>query len=304
MMVMKRNLSLLSILLALALVSPLALTTACGGEGSGEKITYIIADPTGDWGYPSPYAHYSRGPGYTRMSFVFDTLIWKDESGFVPALAEEWEYVEAENAYVFHLRNNAKWHDGEKITAEDVVFTIDYLKQHPYPFVTLIGPSGVKQTAVVDQYTVKLYLEQNYAPFLNDVAGTLVILPKHIWEMVERPEKFTGPEAVIGSGPFKLVDYSKEHGSYLYEAYDEYYLGRPAIDRLEFSKMSEEMVPAALKQGIIDAGDIAPEVLEDIQAAGFAIIKGTYSWNAKMTMNHKKEPLSDKRLRQGPGLRY
>ena len=44
--------------------------------------TYTIADPTGDWGYPSPYLRYSRGPGYIRSSFVFDNLIWKDETGF------------------------------------------------------------------------------------------------------------------------------------------------------------------------------------------------------------------------------
>ena len=63
-----------------------------------------IADSTGDWGYPSPYGHYSRGPGYIRMSLIFDTLIWKDQNGFVPALAETWEYLSDEKAYVFHLR--------------------------------------------------------------------------------------------------------------------------------------------------------------------------------------------------------
>ncbi|MGD9912235.1 ABC transporter substrate-binding protein, partial [Methanothrix sp.] len=86
---------------------------------------YTIADTTGDWGYPSPYLHYSRGPGYVRMSFIFDTLVWKDQNGFVPALAESWEYLEGENAYLFNLNPNVKWHDGEPFTANDVVFTIN-----------------------------------------------------------------------------------------------------------------------------------------------------------------------------------
>ena len=50
-----------------------------------------IADTTGDWGFPSPYGHYSRGPGYIRMSLIFDTLVWKDQNGYVPALAESWQ---------------------------------------------------------------------------------------------------------------------------------------------------------------------------------------------------------------------
>ena len=49
-----------------------------------------IADSKGDWGYPNPYRHYPRGPGYIRMSWVFDTLIWKDRNGYIPALAESW----------------------------------------------------------------------------------------------------------------------------------------------------------------------------------------------------------------------
>jgi len=50
------------------------------------------------------------------MSFIFDTLVWKDDQGYVPALAESWEYLEDENAYTFKLRNDVSWHDGEKFT--------------------------------------------------------------------------------------------------------------------------------------------------------------------------------------------
>lgn len=94
---------------------------------------FTIADPTGDWGFPSPYGHYPRGPGYVRMSMIFDTLIWKDENGYVPALAESWQMEDS--AYVFNLRKNVIWQDGEPLTAKDVIFTIDYAKKHPYPLV-------------------------------------------------------------------------------------------------------------------------------------------------------------------------
>jgi len=274
---------------------------ACGpGEtpASSQIDSYTIADSTGDWGYPSPYLRYSRGPGYTRMQFIFETLVWKNATDFVPQLAEKWEYIEEENAYIFELRNDVWWHDGEKFTAEDVVFTIDYVKTHPDPFVTLVGPSGIKEAVALDEYTVKLYLEQFYAPFLNDIAGTMVIIPRHIWEGVDDPKTFNGPEAVIGTGPYTLADYSKEHGTYLYKAHDDYYLGAPPVKEIMFVKVSAEMIPAALKEGSVSAGDIPPEVVAEMEAAGLEIITAPVAWNAKLTINHQKEPLSDKKFRQ------
>ncbi len=282
----------------------LLILPACGPGETTESShidSYTIADSTGDWGYPSPYLHYSRGPGYTRMSFIFETLIWKDASGFLPQLAEEWEYIAGENAYIFKLRNDVRWHDGEKFTAEDVVFTINYVKTHPNPFVTLIGPTGIREAAAIDDFTVKVYLEQTYAPFLNDVAGTMTIIPRHIWEGVDDPKSLTGPEAIIGTGPFTLADYSKEHGTYLYKAFNDYYLGKPVVDEIKFVKISEEMIPAALKEGSVDAGDIPAEVVSEMEQAGLTVITAPLAWNAKLTINHREAPLSDKRFRQALG---
>jgi len=293
----KKVLNLIPKLLIPAVIVSLLVLPSCTA-GTPEISSYTIADSTGDWGYPSPYAHYSRGPGYTRMSFIFETLVWKDDSGFIPQLAKEWEYVAEENAYIFKLRDDVTWHDGEKFTTEDVVFTIDYVKTHPNPFVTLIGPSGVTKTEVIDDYTVKLYLEQPYAPFLHDVAGTLAIIPKHIWEGVDDPRSLTGPEAVIGTGPYTLADYSKEHGTYLYKAYDDYYLGKPFVDEIKFVKVSEELIPAALKEGSVSAGDIPPEVVSEMEEAGLTVITAPVAWNAKLTINHQKEPLSSKQFRR------
>ena len=295
---LKTRMSLLKVslaLLTLALVCCL-LVAACSETGQPlEPVSYTIADDTGDWGYPSPYTHYARGPGYVRMSFLFDTLVWKDASGFVPALAKEWEYMSAENAYVFKLRGDVTWHDGVEFTAEDVVFTFNYTMEHPFQWV---DSSIVTLAEAIDEYTVKLYLSKPYAPFFQDVAGTLPILPKHIWEGIEEPEKFVAKEAVIGTGPYILADYSKEHGSYLYKAYSDYYLGKPAVDELKFVKISKEMIPAALKGGSMDAGDTPPEVISEMEEAGLTVITAPYAWNAKLTINHQKEPLSSKQFRQ------
>jgi len=293
----KSALTLVSKLAIFVVVASLLMLPACNPStpSQSEITSYTIADPTGDWGYPSPYTHYSRGPGYTRMSFVFETLVWKNASGFIPQLAKEWEYVAQDNAYIFKLRNNVKWHDGTKFTADDVVFTFNYAKEHSYQWV---DNSIVRSAEVIDKYTAKLYLEQPHAPFLQDIAGTQPIIPKHIWEGVDEPMKFTRPEAVIGTGPYTLMDYSKEHGTYLYKAYENYYLGKPFVDEIKLVKVSAEMTPASLKEGSVDAGSVPPEVVPDMEKAGLTIITAPVAWNAKMTINHKKEPLSSRQFRQ------
>jgi len=276
----------------------------CGGSDEDASssptsiATYTIADATGDWGYPSPYLRYSRGPGYIRSSFIFDTLIWKDENGFIPALAREWSYDETENAYTFKLQENALWHDGQPVTAKDVSFTVDYFKSHPDPFVTLVGPSGITRAEVIDTHTVKLYLETLYAPFLYDIAGVMEILPKHIWENVDDPMTFDSPEAVIGSGPYKLADYNKAQGTYFYEAFDDYYLGKPIVDRLIFVKSSDELASAALTQDEVDAATVQAEMVDTLESQGFMILRSSYNWCAKMTINHHKEPMNHKEFRQ------
>ena len=191
----------------LLLTMVLILSSSVNAE---EKVAvYTIGDPTGDWGFPSPYGHYSRGPGYVRMSLIFDTLVWKDQSGLVPALAESWQ-MEGNDAYVFNLRKNATWNDGEKFTAKDVVFTFDYIKEHPYQWV---NSKPVKKAEALDDYTVKITLNSTYAPFLEMIAGTLPILPEHIYKGVEDPAKLQDDKARVGTGPYKLADYGQGSGN-------------------------------------------------------------------------------------------
>jgi peptide/nickel transport system substrate-binding protein len=254
-----------------------------------------IADTTGDWGFPSPYGHYSRGPGYVRMSLIFDTLIWKDQNGFVPALAEKWEYLPDEKAYVFHLRKGVTWNDGEPFSAKDVAFTYQYIKAHPYNWV---DSSIVENAEAPDDVTVKITLTKDYAPFLDQVAGTLPIMPEHIYKDVSDPASFNDPKALTGTGPFKLVNYDKTLGTYLYEANDGYYQGAPRVKQIKFVKVNVEMSAAALKKGDVDAATVPGEIVEDLKKDGFTVVEGSHDWVAKIMVNHKKAPFSDPKFRQ------
>ena len=288
---MKRILTASLILLASAIICLCLFTPAIGAD-AGQEVR--IADKTGDWGNPSPYLAYARGPGYVRMHFIFDTLVWKNETaGPIPLLAEDWEYSSEEDAYVFNLAENAKWHDGEPVTADDVAFTITYMKEHPYGWVVL---ESVDRAEVIGPHTVKIYMSSPYAPFMEDIGGTMPILPEHIWKDVGNPMDFVEEGAFIGCGPFKYADFSKEHGSYRYEAFDNYHLGRPIIDQLIYVKTGDPQM--AIQHGEVDFADVKPDMADTIRAGGFVVIEGPHYWNKKLMINHNREPLDNRTFRQ------
>ena len=283
-------------LLGFAGAGLLLLILCSGSVGAADTVDELtIADATGDWGYPSPYGHYSRGPGYIRMSLIFDTLVWKDENGFVPALAEKWEYLADEKAYVFHLRSGVTWNDGEPFTAEDVAFTVQYIKDHPYSWV---DSSIIEKVEASDDNTVKITLKKDYAPFLDQVAGTLPIMPEHVYKDVSDPANYKDAAALTGTGPFKLVNYDKTQGTYLYEANEDYYQGAPKVKQIKFVKISLELSAAALEKGDADAATVPGETVDGLENKGLNVVKGSHDWVAKIMVNHMKAPFSDAKFRQ------
>jgi peptide/nickel transport system substrate-binding protein len=252
-----------------------------------------IADSKGDWGYPNPYRHYPRGPGYVRMSWVFDTLVWKDQKGMIPALADSWSFDAGKLAFNFKLNPKAKWHDGKPLTSQDVAFTLEYFRRHPYSWITV---DSVKQAVPEDPHTVTVYLSKAYSPFLSDIGGTMPVLPKHIWETVGSPDAFDDPRAFIGSGPFVFKDFNKAQGTYLYEAFADYYLGRPRVDRLIYTHSGKPLV--SLSNGEVDLAQIQPEMADQLTQKGLTVIKDERGWCKKLMINHRKPPFNDKRFRQ------
>jgi len=252
-----------------------------------------IADSKGDWGYPNPYCHYPRGAGYIRMSWVFDTLVWKDDKGYIPALAKEWTYDPKSLSFTFELQKGVKWHDGVPFSAEDVVFTIYYFKQHPYRFVPIEAVSGAQ---VKTKNSVVIKLEKPYAPFLSYVGATIPILPKHIWQNVTDPRKCNDPRAFIGCGPYKFIDFNKTKGTYLYEAFEDYYQGIPKAERLIYIKAGKPLM--TLSAGRADLANIRPDIAKLLVNKGLVVIKNARGWNKKLMINHKKLPFNDRRFRQ------
>jgi peptide/nickel transport system substrate-binding protein len=259
----------------------------------------------GDFGYPSPFG-YVRGPGMIQASYLFDTLIWEDSTGRpIPWLASKWDRSADGKEWRFTLRDGIKWHDGAPLTAEDVAFTFKYMTEGPGRNASVIHARGLRQ--VVDQVkaessnTVVFRLRRPFAPFEENIAGRLMILPKHIWDNVSDPVKLRDPKAFMGSGPYQLKSYDEATGSYLYVANESYFLGVPYVRRLEFVPAPDQLL--ALQRGEIDAADLLEEGTPEAQIKAlsrkFREIKGSGDWNLALHFNlNKGFPYSDLRFRQ------
>ena len=261
----------------------------------GKKDADVIKLAGGDWGYPTPYGLYPRGPGSRKMNLIFDSLVGTDAKGkIVPKLASEWKASEDGLTYTLKLRSNVKWHDDKPFTSDDVVFTYNYMKQ--YLPVSGGCPDAVKQVEAVDKQTIKIQIEEPDVDFLSSLSGWKMI-PKHIWEDVTDPNNFTDNSAV-GTGPYELTDYSKEHGTYRFTANGDFWGSKPRVNEIKFVPAGEAVL--AFDQGEIDRNSVTPDILSRYEnKPEYKIMHYETSWAYRLYFNMAKRPeLAEKSFRQ------
>ena len=219
---------------------------ADGDDGAGDAATLRLVTTderiTQNW---NPIAAEYRRYG-TFTSLLYDRLALVDDGEVVPWLAAGWEPV-GDASMAVSLRE-AEWHDGEPVTAEDVAFTYEFLRdtsmgtsESAVPTPTFRGRvSAVESATAVDERTVRLTLDG-----VNQAVGVralqLPILPKHVWE--ERTDMatiagfeidaetteavVTNNEDPIGSGPVRFVEAAPEE-SVVFERNPDHFLVRAA----------------------------------------------------------------------------
>lgn len=281
-------------------------------EGSKPGVTSIqetgyqhgnLTIALGYWGPPSPFLFYPRGPGYVVTSFIFDTLLWKNNQSIIPWLADKWSHPDS-TTWIFHLRQNIKWQDGKPLTADDVAFTFNYLKHKGWTWKN-INPSLIKNVTVKDKYTVVVKLSRPYPFFLEDYATTIFILPKHIWANVSNPYTYKNSKAFIGSGPYILEKYDPQRG-YLFKANPEFWGGTPLYNyvrvlNIGFTNPQEEA--SALLEGKTDTaifiGKSFP-LLKRVEerTSSITISKGPMYWVLFLGFNLNKWPYNQTLFRR------
>ncbi len=153
---------------------------------------------------------------------VYETLMTSsDDEPFTEygLLAETIEYPADRSWVAFHLRPEARWHDGKPVTADDVVFSFNVLREQGAPFYRYYYGS-VAGAEKLDERSVKFSFGSNSNQELPLILGQLPILPKHWWE--GRDFSATHLDPPLGSGPYKIASF--EPGRYVErELVDDYW---------------------------------------------------------------------------------
>lgn len=206
-----------------------------------------------------------------------DKLLRLDEDAQpTGSLATDWETSNDGRTVTFHLRDDLpSFHDGEPLTADDVAFTYNYIKEQEIPFYgDAIEP--VSQATALDDQTVEIELERQFAPIWVLTFSRIFILPQHLWEQVPEETSMETAweintddeglfnESIVGSGPFQFTHHRRGEEIGV-EANPDHF------DAPEIDEMVIRIVPEASAQTrMLDTGEVDfliestanPDVLE------------------------------------------
>jgi len=204
---------------------------------------------------------------------IFSGLVGLDENlKVVPELAEKWDVSDDGTVYTFYLRKDAVFHDGKPVTAQDFKYSLEracdprlgsnvaglYLNDIVGVVDKLEGRADeIKGVQVVDEHTLRITIDSPKAYFLAKLTYPVAFVVDK--ENVESGEDWTSHPN--GTGPFKLVKYDDE--GIVLEAFDDFYGGRPLIDRVNF--IFPKGSPLAMYQGgELDAVPVSRANIEQV----------------------------------------
>ena len=263
---------------------------------------------------------------WTLFASMYSTLCMSDpqNQAFAPDLAESWDIAPDGSSYTFHIRNNARWHDGTPVTAADVEYTYT-MALHPDTASNLAGQFGAIKGAadytaakadhvtgitVLDDHTIRFDMGTPNGIFMiQTVAGPtpFAILPKHLLSSVKPADLAKSPQLTtspVGSGPFKFVRYATDQFIEL-QANPDYHFGKPMIDKLVFNIVtSPDATSVAMDRGEVDVplfdGGSAPADMyrKFINDSRFKIVGVGDGPVIGYGFNFRRDVINDPRLHQ------
>ncbi len=243
----------------------LMLLAACG-QGSTSppasaknSVLNILPSPKGD--FTNGFTPFSGSALYGSQGMIYETLMFFNRmNGDVkPWLAQSYEFSTDAKTVTFHLRSDVKWSDGQPFSADDVVFTLNDLKQYPAADINGLW-QYIDQVQNPDKNTVVVTLKQPYSPILWYLAGQTYIVSKHQYANAGDPSKFAD-NTPIGTGPFMLKSFSpqlidlKKNPNY-------WQPGKPEVSEIRYpSSKDNTTAELQLMRGTVDwSGLFAPNI--------------------------------------------
>ena len=219
-----------------------------------------------------------------------------------PVLATSWTPNSKADVWTFKIRQNVKFHNGQALTADDVVYTYQL---HTNPkgeanalsaFGGVLLPAGVKK---VDDFTVEFHLSApngNFPYLTSSDNYNMIILPKGY-----DPAKWQS--TFLGTGPFKLGSYTPKSGATFTR--NESYWGKKALPSQTVFTFYDTQNPMilGLTGGTIDVvGQFAVAGAQELLTGSYNIIKLKSSAHRQLSMRNDKAPFTDPRVRQAIAL--
>lgn len=211
----------------------------------------------------------NAGNDQPSKHMTFESLVTPNSKfEIVPELAESWENVDP-NTWIVHLRKDVKFHNGDTLTAADVVFSLDRsvnVPNSPSSYFRLRGDITVE---AVDDLTVKIVTKEPWPAAIESV-GRIPIVNKAVAESATT-EDFNAGKAAIGTGPYKFVSWARGD-NVKFERFDDYWGGMPEWEHVTMRFIPNEASRvAALLSGDVDFIDgVSPNDIDRINGSGSA----------------------------------
>jgi peptide/nickel transport system substrate-binding protein len=210
-------------------------------------------------------------------------------------IAESWTVSQDKLTWTFKLRPGVKFHDGREVTAADVKYSIDRIKNPKTVATARSDFEPVKDVEVVDDKTVAFHLKRPYSilPIALQLPAWAAIVPKGSGSTLGRK-----PD---GTGPFQYVSQVRNTSLTLKRFPDYWERGKPRVDRLVFTYIPDENARVnALRTGQVDFIDSVPlaqtaAVQRDTRVS---VVKFDSSWVDELGLNTQRKPFNDPRVRQ------
>lgn len=209
--------------------------------------------------YDSFNPYIIKGVAADGLNYVYETLMTSSEDepfSMYGLIAESIEVPEDRSWAIFTLNPAARWQDGQPVTVDDVVFSVEILKSEGHPFYRAYY-ANIAAVEKLDERRVKMVFSGGQNQELPLIAAQMPVLPKHYWQGRDFARSTLDPP--VGSGPYRIADF--EPGRFVaYERDPDYWgrdlpvnRGRYNFDRLRYEYFRDDTVlRQALKAGVLD----------------------------------------------------
>ncbi|MFA6790783.1 MAG: ABC transporter substrate-binding protein, partial [Parcubacteria group bacterium] len=271
-------------------------------EHGGSYVEGVIGQPM----YVNPVLSKTNETDESLVKLIYNGILKYDKNGgLINDLADSYSVSEDGKEYIFDLKKEVRWHDGEKLTSDDIIFTVTLIKDPLFKSPLRNNWQGVRPEKV-DDYSIRFILDKPYFGFLENL--TFGILPEHIWSNIDS-EKFPLTKynlEPIGTGPYRFSNFHKDSEGnildYQMESFEQYFLGEPYISSLSLNFYANEqlLIDSYNKKEISGVGNLSPKnsAIENFRKST-SIYELEIPWPFTVFLNKNKSvSLADRGVRE------